>query len=121
MNTDIDTVAVTSPSPDERPWRRRSPLWGRETEIRALVAQGYSLAQVIGRLGLGVSRPYLWRFLRRAAAARPASEPAPIASPSPLAAPGAAESAEAAAEDAAAEALLATTQFSPPTRKVPPR
>ena len=112
MDADIDTVAVTSPSPDERPWRRRSPLWGRETEIRALVAEGYSLAQIIRRLRLGVSRPYLWRFLRRAA--RPASEPAPIASPSPLAAPGAADSAEAAAEDAAAEALLAATDFTPP-------
>lgn len=104
MDTDIDTVAVTSPSPDERPWHRRSPLWGRETEIRALVAEGYSLAQIIRRLRLGVSRPYLWRFLRRARG--PGVN-------------GAAESA--AAEDAAAEALLATTQFSPPTRKVPPR
>ena len=110
MDTDIDTVAVTSPSPDERPWRRRSPLWGRETEIRALVAEGYSLAQIIRRLGLGVSRAYLWRFLRRAAA-RPAGEPALAAPP---AAPGAAESV--AAEDAAVEALLAATDFTPPLR-----
>ena len=105
----------------ERPWHRRSHLYDRDAEIRALAAEGYSLRQIIDRLDLRVSRSTLHRWLRRAAAARPASEPAPIASPSPLAAPGAAESAEAAAEDAAAEALLATTQFSPPTRKVPPR
>ena len=98
MDTGIHTAAVTSPSPDERPWRRRSPLWGRETEIRALVAEGYSLAQIIRRLGLGVSRPYLWRFLRRAADARPA---------------GAAESA--AAEDAAALAMLDDSGFVPPS------
>ena len=108
MDTGIHTAAVTSPGPDERPWHRRSPLWGRETEIRALVAEGYSLAQIIRRLGLGVSRPYLCRWLRRAAA-RPAGEPALAAPP---AAPGAAESV--AAEDAAAEALLAATDFTPP-------
>ena len=114
MDTGIDTVAVTSSDPDERPWRRRSRLYDREAEIRRLQAEGYSLAQIICRLGLGVSRPYLWRWLRRAAAAaRPAGEPESAATP---AAPGAADSTEA-ADDAAAEALLATTQFSPPHRR----
>ena len=112
---------TTSLRRTEPPWHRRSPLWAHEAEIRHLRDKGYSLRQIVDRLDLGLSRSTLHRWLRRAAAARPASEPAPIASPSPLAAPGAAESAEAAAEDAAAEALLATTQFSPPTRKVPPR
>lgn len=70
-------------------------------------SEGYSLSQIIRRLGLGVSRPYLWRFLRRAAAA-PALG-APAATP---AAPGADE-----ADDAAVEALLAATDFSPPSRK----
>ena len=102
----------------ERPWHRRSRLYDREREIRALVTEGYSLRQVVERLDLGVSRSVLWRFLRRTAdpAARFAGEPAPAAAG---AAPSAAESAEVAADDAAAEALLATTQFSPPTRKVP--
>ena len=114
MDTGIDTVAVTSSDPDERPWRRRSRLYDREAEIRRLQAEGYSLAQIIRRLGLGVSRPYLWRFLRRAsaAAARPAGEAAPAA----LGAPGvAADSAEAAADDAAMEALLDASGFAPPT------
>ena len=105
MDTGIDTVAVTSSDSDERPWRRRSPLWGREPEIRRLQAEGYSLAQIIRRLGLGVSRPYLWRFLHRAAG-RPAGEPAPAA----------ADSAEAAAEDAAALAVLDACGFIPPLR-----
>ncbi len=114
-------TSATSRQQTERPWRQRSELYAHESEIRGLRAEGYSLAQILRLLNLPVHRSTLHRWLRRAAAARPASEPAPIASPSPLAAPGAAESAEAAAEDAAAEALLATTQFSPPTRKVPPR
>lgn len=115
MDTQMDTVAVTSPGSDERPWHRRSRLYTRESEIRRLQAEGYSLAQIIRRLGLGVSRPYLWRWLRRADAAagavRSAGEPAPAVPPS---APAAADSAEAAADDAAAEALLAATDFSPP-------
>ncbi len=110
MDTQIDTVTVTSPGSDERPWRRRSRLYDREAEIRRLQAEGYSLAQIIRRLGLGVSRPYLWRWLRRAASARPAGEPAPDETP---AAPGAVDSTEA-ADDAAAEALLATSNFTPP-------
>lgn len=114
MSTGIDTVAVISSDTDERPWHRRSALWGREPEIRRLQAEGHSLAQIIRRLGLRVSRPYLWRFLRRASAARPAGAPSPAAA----GATGvAAESAEAAADDAAAEALLAETDFSPP---IPP-
>jgi hypothetical protein len=102
----------------ERPWHRRSRLYDREAGIRALIAEGYSLRQVIQRLDLRVSRSALWRFLRRTAdpAARLAGEPAPAA-----AAPSAAWASEVAADDAAAEALLATIQFFPPTRKVPPR
>ena len=102
----------------ERPWHRRSRLYDREREIRALVSECYSLRQVIQHLNLRVSRSALWRFLRRTAdpAARLAGEPAPAATP---AAPSAAGASDVAAEDAAAEALLATTQFSPPTRKVP--
>jgi hypothetical protein len=110
MNTGVHTAAVTSS--DDRPWHRRSPLWHREAEIRRLQADGYSLRQIIDRLGLGVSRPYLWRWLRRtAAAARPAGEPAPAATPAAL---GAADSA---ADDAAAEALLSTADFTPPPKR----
>ena len=61
-----DTVRRPVQSPSERPWRRRSRLYDREAEIRALVADGYSLRQVIDRLNLGVSRPTLHRWLRRA-------------------------------------------------------
>jgi DNA-binding CsgD family transcriptional regulator len=57
MNTGIHTAANTSSEPDERPWYRRSPLWQQEAEIRRLQVEGYSLAQIIRRLGLGVSRP----------------------------------------------------------------
>lgn len=110
MDTGIHTTAVTSSDPDERPWRRRSRLYDREAEIRRLQSEGYSLAQIIRRLGLDVSRPYLWRFLRRStAAARPAGEPAASASP---VTPSEAE----AADDAAAEALLDASGFSPPLR-----
>lgn len=109
MDTSIDTAVVTPSAPDERPWHRRSRLYDREVEIRRLQAEGYSLAQIIRRLDLGVSRPYLWRFLRRSI--RPAGESAPAASP---AVPGVAESAEAAADDAAALAVLDASGFSPP-------
>ena len=114
MDTGIDTVAVTSSGSDERPWRRRSRLWTYEAEIRRLQAEGFSLAQIIRQLRLGVSRSYLCRWLHRAAAARPAGEPA-------LAAPPAAPSgaASAAADDAAAEALLALTNFAPSTGRSP--
>ena len=114
MGTGIDTVVVTSSDSDERPWYRRSRLYDREVEIRRLQAEGYSLAQIIRRLDLCVSRSYLCRWLHRAAAARPAGEPA-------LAAPPAAPSgaASAAADDAAAEALLALTNFAPPTGRSP--
>jgi hypothetical protein len=113
MSTDTHTVAVTSSDLDDRPWHRRSRLWASEDEIRRLQAEGYSLTQIIRRLSLGVSRPYLWRWLRRAdaAAARAAGEPAPAALP---AVPGTDE-----ADDAAAEALLATADFSPPIRRTP--
>ena len=107
------TTTATKQQHTERPWHRRSHLYDREAEIRALVAEGYSLAQIIRRLGLGVSRTYLWRFLRRAAAARPAGESAPAASPS---APAAADSAEA-ADDAAALAVLDSSGFTPPTTR----
>ena len=57
----------------DRPWHRRSPLWDREPEILQLITQGYSLRQVIDRLDLGVSRPCLWRWLKRAGQARDAA------------------------------------------------
>jgi transposase len=53
----------------ERPWHRRSVLWEREAEVRRELAAGYSLAQIIRRLGLEVSRSTLWRWVRRADAA----------------------------------------------------
>jgi transposase len=105
---------TTSAQHAERPWHRRSELYDRELEIRALVSEGYSLRQIVQRLGLGVHRSTLHRWLRRVA--RSASAPSPGVPP---AAPGPAESASAAAEDAAAEALLAATDFSPPI--LPPR
>jgi transposase-like protein len=116
MGTGIDTVVVTSSDSDERPWYRRSRLYDREVEIRRLQAEGYSLAQIIRRLDLCVSRSYLWRWLRRqrAAAVRPAAEPAPTATP---AAPSGAASEVAAAEDAAAEALLSAAEFTPPPKR----
>ena len=96
------------------PWHRRSPLWTHEAEIRRLRAEGYSLRQIVDRLDLRLSRSTLHRWLRRAdvaAGASPAGAPIPAAT-------GAggveADSAEAAAEDAAAEALLAATDFTPP-------
>ena len=102
---------ATTAQQTERPWHRRSGLYARESEIRALRADGYSLRQVIDRLDLRVSRSTLHRWLRRA---RPADEPAASATP---AAPGAVESAEAAAEDAAALAVLDSSGFSPPTTR----
>lgn len=66
MNNPDTRVATRN----ERPWRHRSPLWDRETEIRRLQAEGYSLAQIVRLLDLQVSRPTLWRFLHRADAAR---------------------------------------------------
>lgn len=61
-----DTVRDPVQSPSERPLRRRSSLWNHEAEICGLLAEGYSLRQVIDRLNLGVSRPTLHRWLRRA-------------------------------------------------------
>lgn len=109
---------ATSATPAQHadpPWHRRSELWLHEDEILRLRGEGYSLRQILDHLGLGLSRSTLCRWLRRsAAAARPAGESAPAAPP---AAPSAVESAEAADDDAAAEALLAATDFSPPSRK----
>lgn len=65
MSTQANPSA-TPKSPAERPWHRRSDLWEREGEIRRQLAEGYSLRQIIDRLGLGVSRPTLWRWLQRA-------------------------------------------------------
>ena len=103
----------------ERPWHRRSRLYEREADIRSLVADGYSLRQIVQRLDLRVSRSALWRFLRRTTAARPAGEvvsppPADMAPTMPLAA---AEVAEATADDVAAEALLSATEFTPPPKR----
>ena len=101
-------TSATPAQHTERPWHRRSHLYDREAEIRALAAEGYSLRQIIDRLDLRVSRSTLHRWLRRAAAARLAGEPASAVTPT---APGADE-----ADDAAAETLLAATDFSPPNR-----
>lgn len=112
------TTTATKQQHTERPWHRRSVLWAHEAEIRRLRAEGYSLRQIVDRLGLAVHRSTLHRWLRRAdaaaGAARPACEPAASASP---AAPGAVESAEAAAEDAAALAVLDSSGFTPPTTR----
>lgn len=122
QGNDPHTLGNTA-STGERPWHRRSPLRDRKAAIRALVAEGYSLRQIIQRLDLRVSRSALWRFLHRTTdpAVCPAVKPAPVAQRAGFEPPpgqGPAESAEVATDDAAAEALLATTQFSPPTRKV---
>lgn len=104
---------ATPAQPTERPWHRRSELWLHEDEIRRLRGEGYSLRQILDHLGLGLSRSTLCRWLRRsAAAARSAGESAAGASPSPLAAPDSAED----TDDAAAEALLAASNFTPPSR-----
>ena len=107
-------TSATSRQQTERPWRQRSELYAHESEIRRLRAEGYSLRQIVDRLDLRLSRSTLHRWLRRAdvaAGASPAGAPIPAAT-------GAggveADSAEAAAEDAAAEALLAATDFTPP-------
>lgn len=65
-----DKVTHPVQPPSERPWHRRSELYARETEIRTLVAEGYSLQQIVNRLGLAVHRSTLHRWLRRAEAAR---------------------------------------------------
>lgn len=109
-------TSATPAQPTERPWHRRSELWLHEDEIRRLRGEGYSLRQILDHLSLGLSRSTLCRWLRRsAAAARATGTPAPAASP---AAPPAAECAEA-ADDAAAEALLAVSNFAPPTGRSP--
>ena len=107
-------TSETSRQHAEPPWHRRSELYAHESQIRSLRADGYSLAQILRLLNLPVHRSTLHRWLRRqhAAAARPAGEPALAAPPAAL---GAVDSTEAAADDAAAEALLAATDFSPPT------
>ena len=69
----MSNTAATPEQGTDRPWHRRSPLWDRELEIRRLIAQGYSLRQVIDRLDLGVSRPCLWRWLKRAGEVRDAA------------------------------------------------
>ena len=108
---------TTNAQHTERPWRQRSELYAHESEIRGLRAEGYSLAQILRLLNLPVHRSTLHRWLRRVsadAAACPAAESAPAASPAAL---GATDSTEAAADDAAAEALLALSNFTPPSRK----
>ncbi|MHB1828409.1 MAG: hypothetical protein ACYCV6_12040 [Steroidobacteraceae bacterium] len=106
---DPDTSGDTEVT-DERPWHRRSRLYEREADIRSLVANGYSLRQIVQRLDLRVSRSALWRFLRRSTGG-PTGEPAPAVPEAPL---GAVE-----AEDAAVEALLAASNFTPPTGRSP--
>ena len=79
----------------DTPWhrQRRSRLWAREQEIRLLRAEGWSLGQIICRLDLGVGRPTLLRWLRRADAAL------------------------AAEQDRDAMSLLDSFGFRPPTRR----
>ena len=96
----------------ERPWHRRSPLWIHETEIRRMLAEGYSLRQVVDHLGLGVHRSTLHRFLRRAARSAGATVSAATRTAATPVQPGADD-----ADDAAAEALLAATDFSPPPKR----
>jgi hypothetical protein len=69
----MGNTAATPAQGTDRPWHRRSPLWDHEHEIRRLIAQGHSLRQVIDRLDLDVSRPCLWRWLKRAGEARDAA------------------------------------------------
>ena len=66
-----DTNAPPTSTRGERPWRRRSPLWARESQIRQLSDAGWSAAQIRKLLGLRVSAGRLRQFLRgnRAAAA----------------------------------------------------
>ena len=89
----------------ERPWHRRSDLYDREAEILRMLAEGYSLQQIVDLLGLRVHRSTLHRWLRRA---RPAASASP-------AAPGAVDSASVAADDAAALAMLDDSGFVPPS------
>ena len=57
----------------DRPWRRRSELWARESKIRQLSAAGWSAAQIQKLLGLRVSVARLRQFIRgRRSGAAPA-------------------------------------------------
>ena len=57
----------------DRPWRRRSELWARESKIRQLSAAGWSAAQIQKLLGLRVSEARLRQFIRgRRSGAAPA-------------------------------------------------
>ena len=60
----------------DRPWRRRSDLWSRESQIRQLADAGWSAAQIRKLLGLRVSEARLRQFLR---VGRAAAAPAPAA------------------------------------------
>lgn len=49
---------------EEPPYKRRSPLWARQKEIRQLIEAGYSYRQVLERLGLSVSISRIAAFAR---------------------------------------------------------
>ena len=98
------TDTTLTPSP---PWHRRSPLWDHEDEIRRLRAEGFSLRQISGLLGLGVSRQTLCEFLRRAAATHDREAMTALDVRAPAARRAAAGTQPLAADDA---------DFIPPTR-----
>lgn len=49
---------------EEPPYKRRSPLWRHQKEVRQLIEAGYSYRQILGRLGLTVSVSRLAAFAR---------------------------------------------------------
>ena len=49
---------------EEPPYKRRSPLWPRQKDIRQLIEAGYSYRQILERLGLQVSISRLAAFAR---------------------------------------------------------
>ena len=70
-----DTNTPPTNARGDRPWRRRSELWGRESQIRQLSDAGWSAAQIQRLLGLRVSESRLRQFIRgrrRGAAPAPA-------------------------------------------------
>ena len=68
-----DTNKQQTDTRGEKPWRRRSPLWARESQIRQLSDAGWSAAQIRKLLGLRVSEARLRQFIRgRRSGAAPA-------------------------------------------------
>lgn len=61
MAKPVNEKAVTQ---DEPPYKRRSPLWTKQKEIRQLIESGYSYRQILKRLDLKVSISRLAAFAR---------------------------------------------------------